>query len=186
VVKDNHSPNSPEDHRSPHGGFNEVYQELGCPKAEAQLSNEIDESRINDTATANHDARRYERRQDLESANYLQEELDRLAEEENEYWVMQVNNGDLEPVMYLSAEESLVDPDFDTEEGFTQSDYGSGFENHPEAIFEESDYSFKFSGLHYTHEVGEIGHTPRFEEFDGFNQEDRLQGAFIFPEVNQI
>jgi hypothetical protein len=99
-------------------------------------------------------------------------------EETGEFWMFQVSDGALDPVVYISDDEAVVHPDFTSEDGFmVEGTQG----HHPTALIQNSDYDDQLKRL-AGYDKEEIAYTPRLDlRFDDLEPSDRIEGSLVAP-----
>jgi len=132
---------------------------------EEDVSGIVEDANIQDTST-----RKLE--DDLHQAMMWSGKLTGHYERNNEFWFLQVNDRDIEPVIYVDDDEAILNDALTT--------FGEFYDGHPLAIMEETGYDENISTSIRDYRRGEIEEDIPALGLGGF-QTDYLQGAYVGP-----
>lgn len=125
---------------------------------------------------------------------HLSKDLDQLYQETGEYWILQVNQNKLEPVMKIDDEKIVLDSVYDPDNTELSHDQGQGNEltAHPANLIKNIEDSIElFSGKDY--EVTDIQQIPYIDGSISAKdrsimndiETERLNGSYIFPDSQE-
>lgn len=116
--------------------------------------------------------------QDFWKAYDIGRQLESHYEETGDFWVLQVVEGALEPVLYVSDEFSILESDFDSEDG--QMSEGS-YDYHPTTLLEHTEDQELMKNL-VGYQRDSIDAMPNLDfNFESLDPTERIEGALIAP-----
>ncbi len=117
---------------------------------------------------------------DAWAAYQISRELQERFEETGEYWVLEVNDGQLDPVFVVRDDEIVTHPDYDVRNDLQWEINGNESNGHPFGVLSYTGEDELFAEKAYRNEELEV---PRVdgEKLEKVDQYDRINDAFLAP-----
>ncbi len=117
---------------------------------------------------------------DAWAAYHISRELQERFEETGEYWVLEVNDGQLDPVFVVKDDHIITHPDYDVENDLQWEINGEESNGHPFGVLSYTGEDELFAQKGYSTE--ELG-VPRIDgqKIEEVDQYDRINDAFLAP-----
>lgn len=116
---------------------------------------------------------------DAWAAYHISRELQELHEENGDYWVLEVSDGDLEPVFVVREDEIVTNPPYSVENDFQLEINGETYDSHPLGVLVYTGEEELFRNRGFRTDTLEL--PVKGDQLEEVTQYDRLNNSYIAP-----